>query len=91
MRLHWTSKALDDLARLYGFLRYANPDAAAKVVQAITRATRRLADHPRMGERLTQFPSHEIRRFIVGNYEVRYEIRGAIIYIVRLWHTREDR
>jgi plasmid stabilization system protein ParE len=91
MKLHWTSKALDDLARLHGFLRYENPAAAAKVVQAITRAVRRLANYPRLGERLTQFPSQEIRRFIVGNYEVRYEIRDAVIYIVRLWHTREDR
>jgi len=91
MRLRWTSKALDDLARLQGFLRFAGPDAAAKAVQAITRAVRRLADYPRMGERLTQFPSQEIRRFIVGNYEIRYEIRDAVIYIVRLWHTREDR
>ena len=91
MRLRWTSKALDDLARLHGFLRFANPEAAGKAVQTITRAVRKLSDHPRMGERLTQFPSQEIRRFIVGNYEIRYEIRDSVIYIARLWHTREDR
>ena len=91
MRLRWTSKALDDLARLHGFLRFANPDAAAKAVHVVTRAVRKLADHPRLGERLTQFPSRDIRRFVVGNYEIRYEIRDAVIYIVRLWHTREDR
>jgi hypothetical protein len=28
---------------------------------------------------------------LVGNYEMRYEIRGSTIYIVRLWHTREER
>jgi plasmid stabilization system protein ParE len=91
MKLRWTSKALDDLARLHGFLSYANPDTAAKAVQAITRATGRLVDYPRMGERMTQFSSQEIRRFVVGNYELRYEIRDTVIYIVRLWHTREDR
>ena len=44
-----------------------------------------------MGERLDQFPLNEISRIVVGNYEIRYEIRKAMIYIVRLSHTREDR
>ena len=91
MRLHWTSKALRDLARLHAFLLPTNPEAAAKVVQAIARMVGRLAEYPRMGERLDQFSSNEIRRIIVGNYEIRYEIREAVIYVVRLWHTREDR
>jgi hypothetical protein len=28
---------------------------------------------------------------LVGDYEVRYEIRESRIYVLRLWHTREDR
>ena len=28
---------------------------------------------------------------LVGQYEMRYEIRGESIYLLRLWHTREDR
>jgi hypothetical protein len=28
---------------------------------------------------------------IVGQYELRYEIVDDMIYILRLWHTREDR
>ena len=33
----------------------------------------------------------EVRRILVGHYEMRYEIRGSEIYILRLWHRREDR
>jgi hypothetical protein len=36
-------------------------------------------------------PRIEVRRILVGRYEVRYEIQESIIYALRLWHTREDR
>nr|WP_310633606.1 type II toxin-antitoxin system RelE/ParE family toxin [Paraburkholderia sp.] len=32
-----------------------------------------------------------MRRLLVGHYEMRYEIQQSTIYILRLWHTREDR
>lgn len=38
MELQWTSKALSDLARLYEFLAPANRQAAALVVQSLTKA-----------------------------------------------------
>jgi plasmid stabilization system protein ParE len=91
MKLRWTSKALDDLSQLHVFLHPANSEAAAKAVQALTRAADQLSQYPRLGERLEQFASNEIRRIFVGNYEIRYEIREAVIYIARLWHTRENR
>jgi hypothetical protein len=28
---------------------------------------------------------------VVGQYELRYEIAEDTIFILRLWHTREDR
>jgi len=33
----------------------------------------------------------EVRRIIVGDYELRYEIADATIFILRLWHSRENR
>lgn len=32
-----------------------------------------------------------MRRVIVGGYELRYELTEVRLYILRLWHTREDR
>ncbi|EIT5648120.1 type II toxin-antitoxin system RelE/ParE family toxin, partial [Escherichia coli] len=26
-----------------------------------------------------------------GEYEIRYELNGQTIYVLRLWHTRENR
>ena len=89
--LKWASKALSDLTRLYEFLAPVNQPAAARAVQALTAAPARLLEHPRIGERLDEFSPREIRRIVVGRYEMRYEIQASTIYILRLWHTREDR
>lgn len=47
--------------------------------------------NPRIGERLEEFAPREVRRILVGKYEIRYEIQDSMIYLLRLWHTREDR
>ena len=91
MELKWTSKALSDLARLYEFLAPVNKPAAAKAVQALTKASAILPTTPPFGEQLFQFEPREVRRILVGQYEIRYEIQSTIIYVLRLWHTREDR
>lgn len=91
MKLKWTNQALSDLARLYEFLSPVNKQAAARVVQTLVATPARLAEYPRMGEALDEFRPREIRRLLVGQYEMRYEIQGPTIYILRIWHTREDR
>mgnify|MGYP001223025096 CR=1 FL=1 len=67
------------------------PDAAARVVQQFARAPDRLLDYPRLGEKLEAYAPREVRRIIVGSYELRYEIADATIFILRLWHCRESR
>ena len=38
------------------------------------------------------FEPREMRRLIVGQYELRYDvIEDVTVVILRLWHTREDR
>ncbi|MEA3468906.1 MAG: type II toxin-antitoxin system RelE/ParE family toxin [Thermodesulfobacteriota bacterium] len=91
MELEWTGKALDDLTRLYEFLAPGNPQAAASAVQALTTAPTILFTNPRIGDQLFQFEPREVRRIIVRQYEIRYEIQDATIYVLRLWHTREKR
>lgn len=91
MRLRWTSRAVSDLERLYEVLAPVNRVAAARTVQAITGAPTSLMANPRIGEKLEEFEPREIRRIFVGHYEMRYEIQQSTIYVLRLWHTREDR
>ena len=91
MELQWTRRALADLERLYEFLEPVNAQAAARAVQALAAAPGRLLKHPRLGERLYEFESREVRRILVGRYEIRYEIQASTIFVLRLWHSREDR
>ncbi|CAN7650459.1 type II toxin-antitoxin system RelE/ParE family toxin [Ensifer sp. ENS11] len=91
MQVKWTSKAIGDLARLFEFLAPVNQRAAARTVQSLTTAPTRLIEQPRLGEKLEEFAPREVRRILVGHYEIRYEIQQSIIYVLRVWHTREDR
>lgn len=91
MRLQWTSKALADLDRLHKFFANDNPKAAAKLVQALVAAPNELLVHPRIGEQVDQYRPREVRRLLVGLYELRYEIAEQTIFVLRIWHTREDR
>ena len=91
MNLRWTSKALSDLTHLYDFLAPVNKPAAIRAIQTLVKAPEILPNNPRIGEQLFQFSPREVRRIVVGRYEMRYEISDDVIYILRLWHTREHR
>ena len=91
MVIKWTSKALSDLVRLHEFLAPVNPQSAARAVQSLAQAPDVLMTHPRLGEQLFQFAPREVRRLLVCAYEVRYETQDSIIYVLRLWHARENR
>jgi plasmid stabilization system protein ParE len=91
MQLKWTSRALSDLTRLYVFLSPVNKSAAARTVQSLTAAPVSLLANPRIGEKLEEFEPREVRRILVGHYEMRYQIQESTVYVLRLWHTREDR
>ena len=91
MTIRWTGKASSDLVRLYEHLRPVAPEAAARLVQQLARPRDRLLDYPRIGEKLEAYEPREVRRIFAGNYELRYELANAAIFILRLWHCRENR
>ncbi len=73
------------------FLAPLNKSAATRAVRVLAKAPTILLTNPRIGEQLFQFEPREVRRILVGEYEVRYELQDSIIYALRLWHTRESR
>lgn len=91
MALRWTSNAHSDLARLYEFLAPVHPAAAIRVVRNLVAAAKRVPSRPRLGVRLREFGEREVRRIIVGDYEIRYELTVTDVFILRVFHTREDR
>lgn len=91
MALKWTKSAERDLVRLHASLAAVNPRAAAQVVRQLVTGAEQLLIYPQLGVRLDEFAPRDVRRVIVSDYELRYELMGTMIYILRLWHVREDR
>jgi plasmid stabilization system protein ParE len=89
--LRWTRSAFEDLKRIHEFLEPVDPAAATRAVRTVMARVRRIPRQPRLGERLPGFDQREVRRVLVQNYEVRYEIAGADLTVLRVFHTREDR
>lgn len=91
MLIRWTREALGDVERLRAFLAQVSPPAATALVRKLVAAPNVLTAHPRMGTALPEFSPRDVRRLIVGDYELRYELTGTTVFVLRIWHCREDR
>jgi plasmid stabilization system protein ParE len=89
--LKWTNSARSDLVRLYEFLHPVNVPAAARLVRQLVAGAKRIPAYPRLGARLAEFEPREVRRILVGDYEIRYEVTDTDVFILRIFHAREDR
>ncbi len=92
--LKWLPEALDDLERLFAFLREKNPAAAARAAHTILEGADLLLTSPRLGRPM---PGTTQRRelfipFASGAYVLRYmlEVDDTPV-IIRVWHSRELR
>jgi plasmid stabilization system protein ParE len=92
--VRWLPEALDDLERLFEFLREKSPEAAARAARVILDGANHLADVPRLGRAM---PDDTGRRelpipFAAGAYILRYRLdNDDTVIIIRVWHSRERR
>ncbi len=91
MKISYSPEAVDDLIRLRGFIEVKNPAAAQRAATAILKGIGHLKTFPHLGVEVPQAPSPKmIRDLIIGKYTVRYLVRANDIYILRIWHHREN-
>ena len=91
MTLHYTPEAVADLRRLREFIGEKNPLAARRVALELLSGIDKLKDFPRMGLPVSRAPDPElVRDLFIGQYTVRYHVRGDDVTILRVWHDRED-
>lgn len=91
MEIYWTLKAQDDLERIWRFaLQYSRQHADA-VIDRLILGSENLKMHPAIGVQQTRYEPREVRKVLFDNYEMHYEIRNHDIFIVDLWHTKEER
>lgn len=91
MEIYWTLKAQDDLERIYSFALQYSRQHADDVLDRLITGCAGLTAHPVIGVQQTRYEPREVRKVLFDDYEVHYELRDNDIYIVDLWHTREER
>ncbi|EMI5803783.1 TPA: type II toxin-antitoxin system RelE/ParE family toxin [Citrobacter freundii] len=91
MEIYWTLKAQDDLERIYRFALQYRRQHADDVLDRLITGCAGLTAHPAIGVQQTRYEPREVRKVLFDDYEVHYELRDNDIYIVDLWHTKEER
>ena len=89
MKFQFTASAQRDLIRLREFIADKNPSAAARISQRLRESIARITDQPEMGANVEDIPG--VQDLISGDYIVRYAVLEETVYILRVWHGREDR
>ncbi len=88
MKLLFTHSSQRDLMRLRDFIAENNPQAAREISQRLVTSINHLTDQPEMGVDVEGLPGTQ--DLITGNYIVRYAVLENEIYILRIWHGKED-
>ncbi len=92
MRISYSDEAIKDLTRLREFIEIKNPQAAQQASASIQKSITQLKEFPRLGVKVSLAPDPDIiRDLIISNYLARYLITEDVIYILRIWHHKEDK
>jgi plasmid stabilization system protein ParE len=93
-KVKWLPEALDDIERLYTFLKDKDQEAAARAASCILEGARLLKRSPRVGRPM---PDETGRRelfiaFGAAAYVLRYMLEAAdVVVVIRIWHSRENK
>lgn len=92
-KIVWLPEALEDTQRLFDFLDDKSPAAAARAAQTILKGANALAEFPEVGRPMNDGTGRRelFIPFGAGSYVLRYILEGQTVFIIRVWHSRENR
>lgn len=90
-KIRWLKRAVDDIDRHFEYGAGHSVKLAETVLLLADEINKLLFQIPRIGSPLTQFHPRKVRRWLIHDYEIRYEIRSEEIVVLRVFHTKEDR
>lgn len=90
MKIKYTPESVSDLQRLREFNAEENPNAAARIAKSLQIGVQKLKTFPLLGIEVKEAESEKIRDLVLGDYIVRYFLLKELIYILRVWHQKED-
>ncbi|WP_320170319.1 type II toxin-antitoxin system RelE/ParE family toxin [Maridesulfovibrio sp.] len=89
MQIRFSPESVEDLKRIFEFIALHDPDSARTVVLNLKSAINRFSQMPYLGRALEEIEN--VREFVFGRYVIRYLVRNDAVYVLRLWHSKEDR
>ncbi|MBC3767146.1 type II toxin-antitoxin system RelE/ParE family toxin [Neptunicella marina] len=91
MNVKYSPESIGDLQRVVEFLENKNPFAARRIAIDLQEGVQKLKQFSQIGLPVLKASDPErIRDLYVGQYTVRYLITDEIIYILRIWHGKEN-
>ena len=91
MNVRYSREAVNDLRRLREFIEVKNPRAAKKAASTLLKGIAQLKDFPLLGTKVDRAPNPEaVRDLVIGNYLARYLVHETELYVLRIWHQKED-
>lgn len=92
IEVKYSPESIKDLQRVVEFVESKNPYAARRIAIDLQEGVSRLKQFPLIGLPVVKAPDPEkTRDLYVGNYTVRYLIDGNKLYILRVWHNKENK
>ena len=91
MRVHWSNKALSQLADIADGLRQYSAAAAERVEDELIAASLRLGDFPQLGRVVPEGNYPAVRELFVGKYRVVYTAGDFAVEIVAVFHQAQRR
>ncbi len=91
IQVKYSPESLYDLDRVISFVEIKNPFAARRIAIDILEGVDRIKRFPNLGLPVQKANDPEkIRDLYVGGYTIRYLIDNSTIYILRVWHGKEN-
>lgn len=91
MKIKYSPESIDDLTRVVEFIENKNTYAARRIVIDLQEGVDRLKQFPEIGLPVLKANDPEkIRDLYIKDYTVRYLINEDIIYVLRVWHNKEN-
>lgn len=91
IEVKYSPESIADLQRVVEFVEVKNPYAAKRIAIYLQEGVSRLKQFPQIGLPVINAPDPEkIRDLYIGDYTVRYLINENTIYILGVWHNKEN-
>ncbi len=89
MKIKFTPEAVNDLQSLKQFIADKNPEAARRIILSLQKKILMVTSNPRIGRVIEDIP--DCRELVTHRYITRYTILKNDIWILRIWHQKENR